>query len=81
MREWVFVVVLAALLIFFISPLASEFPDGLEKTAEELEAPEEQQAPFVALLDYSVPLSAVVGSIIVFLLVVALLWPMASKNN
>ena len=79
--EWGIIAVLAVVLIYFVSPLASEFPDGLEKTAEDLEAPGEEPAPFIALGSYSAPLSAVVGSLVVFLLVIALLWPMAKRNS
>ena len=78
--EWGLIVVFAVFLIYFVSPFASQQPDGLEKTAGDLGAQEEQPAPFVALGDYSMPLSALVGGLLVFLLVVALLWPMAKKK-
>jgi len=77
--EWSVIVAFAVALIYFISPYALQQPDGLESTAEGLGAAG-QPSPFVALGDYSLPFSALVGGLMVFLLVVALLWPMARKE-
>ena len=78
--EWSVIVLAAVLIVYFISPYASGQPDGLEKTAEELNAGEESPVPFIALGDYSAPVSAVAGALIVFILVFAVLWPFILKK-
>jgi len=78
--EWSIIVLAAVLIVYFISPYASSQPDGLEKTAEELNAGEEAPVPFVALGDYGVPVSAVAGALVVFILVFAVLWPSLVKK-
>ncbi|RJP49967.1 MAG: cobalamin biosynthesis protein CbiM [Anaerolineaceae bacterium] len=55
-RGWVFVGVIVALLAVLISPLASAFPDGLERVAENVGFLEMgQSAPYQILPDYTVP--------------------------
>ena len=78
--EWGAIVLLAVFLIYFVSPLASGEPDGLEKTAQELNAAMEEPVPFAALGDYSNPITAVVGSVLVFMLVIALFLPVIRKK-
>jgi len=73
--EWSIIVLAAVLIVYFISPYTSSQPDGLKKTAEKLNAGEEAPVSFVALGDYSVPISAVAGVLVVFILVFAVLWP------
>jgi len=74
------IVVIAATLIFFVAPLVSNEPDGLETTVNELDSPAVEPVPFVALGDYSVPSNVFIGGLIVLMLVGALLYGMASKN-
>jgi cobalt/nickel transport system permease protein len=55
-RGWVFVGVLVALLAVLISPLASAFPDGLERVAENVGFLEMgQSASYQILPDYTIP--------------------------
>ncbi|MFZ5856505.1 MAG: energy-coupling factor ABC transporter permease [Chloroflexota bacterium] len=55
-RGWVYAGVVIALLAVFLSPLASAFPDGLERVAENVGFLEQgQSAPYQILPDYTIP--------------------------
>jgi len=72
---------LAALALVLLSPLASSFPDGLERVAEDLEFIDRAQSPaYEALPDYTVPglsspaLSTVVAGIVGVAVVFGVTW-------
>ena len=55
-RGWIYAGVVIALLAVFLSPLASAFPDGLERVAENVGFLEQgQSAPYQILPDYTIP--------------------------
>jgi cobalt/nickel transport system permease protein len=81
-RGWVIVGGLISLLVVLISPLASAFPDGLERVAEDLGFLQAaQDSPYSILADYLIPalgdspLSTILAGIvgIIFVAILALL--------
>ncbi|GAB1469549.1 energy-coupling factor ABC transporter permease [Chloroflexota bacterium] len=55
-RGWIFVGGIIALLVVFISPLASAYPDGLERVAENVGfLSTAQSSPFSIIPDYTIP--------------------------
>lgn len=55
-RGWIYAGVVIALLAVFLSPLASAFPDGLERVAENVGfLGQGQSAPYQILPDYTIP--------------------------
>jgi len=74
------IIALAVILVFLVAPLASTDPDGLKKAIGELNAPEEEPAPFIALGNYSVPSNAFIGGLVVLMLTGALFYGMASNK-
>jgi cobalt/nickel transport system permease protein len=78
-RGWVLPGVLIALAVVLLSPLASAFPDGLERVAEDMGfLGTAQAAPYQILPDYTVPflgetpLSTIVAGMIGALVVLAI---------
>ena len=76
-RKWWIVGLLIALAVTLISPLASAWPDGLERVAEDKGFIEDaQDAPYEVIPDYVFPgfgneavatiLAGVVGTLVVF---------------
>jgi hypothetical protein len=76
-RKWWMVGLLIALAVTLISPLASAWPDGLERVAEDKGFGEEaQDAPYEVIPDYVFPgigseaaatiLAGIVGTLVVF---------------
>jgi len=76
-RKWWIVGLLIALAVALISPLASAWPDGLERVAEDKGFSEDaQDAPYEAIPDYVLPgvgneavatiLAGIVGTLVVF---------------
>jgi len=75
--KWWHIALLVALLVAFISPLASSSPDGLEKVAEDKGfIAEAKQGPYELIADYLFPgvgnetvatiLAGVVGTLAIF---------------
>ena len=92
--KWWYIALLVALLLAIISPIASSFPDGLEKVAEDqgfLETA--QESSFTIMPDYSFPgieneavatiIAGILGTLLVFVaaLGVAGLLKTQSKNG
>jgi cobalt/nickel transport system permease protein len=78
-RGWVTAGIVISLLVVLLSPLASAFPDGLERVAEDIGFIDTaQSAPYEILPDYTVPflgetpLSTIVAGIIGLLVVLGL---------
>jgi cobalt/nickel transport system permease protein len=78
-RGWVTAGIVISLLVVLLSPLASAFPDGLERVAEDVGFIDTaQSAPFEILPDYTVPflgetpMSTIVAGIIGLLVVLGL---------
>jgi cobalt/nickel transport protein len=78
--KWWHIALLAALLVAFLSPLASSSPDGLEKVAEDKGFIEEAaESPYELMADYLFPgveneavatiLSGIIGTLAIFGLV------------
>jgi hypothetical protein len=76
-RKWWIVGLLIALAVTLISPLASAWPDGLERVAEDKGFIEDaQDAPYEVIPDYVLPgignealatiLAGIVGTLVVF---------------
>ena len=76
-RKWWMVGLLIALAVTLISPLASAWPDGLERVAEDKGFVEDaQDAPYEVIPDYVFPgigneavatiLAGIVGTLVVF---------------
>ncbi len=76
-RKWWIVGLLIALAVTLISPLASAWPDGLERVAEDKGfSKEAQDAPYEVIPDYVLPgigngdlatiLAGIVGTLVVF---------------
>jgi hypothetical protein len=76
-RKWWIVGLLIALAVTLISPLASAWPDGLERVAEDKGFVEDaQDAPYEVIPDYVFPgigneamatiLAGIVGTLVVF---------------
>ncbi len=76
-RKWWIIGLLIALAVALISPLASAWPDGLERVAEDKGFIEDaQDAPYEVIPDYVFPgvgneavatiLSGIVGTLVVF---------------
>ena len=75
--KWWHIALLVALLVAFISPLASSSPDGLEKVAEDKGFIEEAaEAPYKLIADYLFPgveneavatiLASIIGTLAIF---------------
>ena len=75
--KWWHIALLVALLVAFISPLASSSPDGLEKVAEDKGFIEEaKQAPYELIADYLFPgveneavatiIAGIIGTLVLF---------------
>jgi len=75
--KWWHIALLIALLVAFLSPLASSSPDGLEKVAEDKGFIEEAKgAPYELMADYLFPgveneavatiLSGIIGTLAIF---------------
>jgi len=75
--KWWHIALLVALLVAFISPLASSSPDGLEKVAEDKGFIEEAaEAPYELIADYLFPgvenetvatiLAGIIGTLVLF---------------
>lgn len=75
--KWWHIALLVALLVAFISPLASSSPDGLEKVAEDKGFIEEAaEAPYELIADYLFPgveneavatiLAGIIGTLAIF---------------
>ena len=84
-RSWIFFGGLVSLLVVIISPLASAFPDGLERVAMNLGFIDTGlDAPFEILPDYTLPflgetgmstiLAGIVGMVVVAGLVLGVMW-------
>jgi cobalt/nickel transport system permease protein len=89
-RGWVLAGVLIALVVVILSPLASAFPDGLERVATDVGfIGTSQAAPYEILPDYTIPflgetalstiLAGAIGAIVVGLLVIGLIWILHRK--
>ena len=76
-RKWWIIGLLIALAVTLISPLASAWPDGLERVAEDKGFIEDaQDAPYEVIPDYVLPgvgneavatiLAGIVGTLVVF---------------
>ena len=81
--KWWHIGLIIALILAFISPLASAFPDGLERVAEDKGFIEEaREAPYQLIADYLFPgieneavatiLAGIIGTIVIFSLVYSL---------
>lgn len=90
-KWWLWGLVLA-LLLAFLSPLASASPDGLERVAEDKGFIEKaREAPFSIMADYLFPglenealatvVSGVIGTAIVFGLGLGLAWLLRSRRG
>jgi hypothetical protein len=84
-ERWWIIFLLAALALAVISPIASAWPDGLERVAEDLGFIEQaQDAPYEIIPDYTFPgvgneaLSTVVAGIVGTLVVFAVMWGFAA---
>ncbi len=81
-----------ALAVTILAPLASSFPDGLERVAEDHAFLDRaQDAPFQIIPDYALPgishealstiLAGMVGVVIVFALTYAVAWLLRRRHN
>jgi hypothetical protein len=75
--KWWHIALVICLVVAFISPLASAFPDGLEKVAEDHEfIVLAEEAPFQLIADYLFPgienealatiLAGIIGTLVIF---------------
>ncbi|UCE98528.1 MAG: PDGLE domain-containing protein [Dehalococcoidia bacterium] len=91
-RKWWVIALVICLVLATISPLASSFPDGLEKVAEDkgfISAAEE--APFAFIADYIFPgienevlatiLAGWLGVVVLFFIVYGLAWLIKLKKQ
>jgi cobalt/nickel transport system permease protein len=89
-RGWILAGALITLVVVILSPLASAFPDGLERVAIDIGFIDTgKDAPFEILPDYSIPflgetglstiLAGVIGAILVSLLLIVLFWFLRRK--
>ena len=84
-ERWWIVFLLVALALAVISPIASAWPDGLERVAEDLGFIQKaQDAPYQIIPDYPFPgvgneaLSTIVAGIVGTLIVFAVMWGVAA---
>ena len=84
-KRWWAIGLLVALVVALLSPLASPYPDGLERVAEDQGfAGQAQDAPYEVIPDYAFPgvgdervatiLAGLAGTLIVFGLAYGLAW-------
>jgi hypothetical protein len=90
--KWWIIGLSIALLLAIISPLASKFPDGLDRFAEEYNFTDKAAEPFFTVIpDYSFPgitsdisatiIAGVLGTLILFGLVFGLATLLKSKHE
>ncbi len=84
-ERWWIVFLLVALALAVISPIASAWPDGLERVADDLGFIEKaQDAPYELLPDYTFPgigneaLSTIVAGVVGTLIVFMVMWGVAA---
>ena len=84
-QRWLVAFLLVALILAVMSPLASAWPDGLERVAEDTGFIEKAQgSPYEIIPDYAFPgidneaLSTIVGGIVGTLVVFAVMWGVAA---
>jgi ABC-type Fe3+ transport system permease subunit len=90
--KWWHIALFIALLLVLLTPLASAFPDGLEKVAEGAGFADKAQASsFTVIPDYSLPgvqnetaatiLSGVIGTLLLFGIGFGLAWMLRKRKN
>lgn len=79
MRKYVFTFLIIALILTLFSPLASSFPDGLERVSEIFNFSEKGRSlisspmpdytlPFIKNSNFSTILAGIIGTILIFIL-------------
>jgi ABC-type Fe3+ transport system permease subunit len=89
--KWWHVALAIALVLAFVSPLASDSPDGLERVAEDKGFIEKASAPpFKVIADYVFPgvhnealatiMAGIVGTVAIFAVVYAVAWLLRKRQ-
>jgi len=90
--KWWHIGLIIALVLVFLSPLASKFPDGLDKTAEDQGFVEKASKGFFNVIpEYSFPgieneaiatiLAGLVGTVLVFVIALGIAGLLKPKSN